>query len=115
VVQGLLDYAETNQDAKARALAQKLARTAWSLFWSPSGWKREAQSLLATLPTEPVIADGALASPSEILILASLRAADPALSQQAKRASAWQSPAMLKDPFAYPTRVRVLRALSPAR
>ena len=115
VVQGLLDYAEVNQDAKARALAQKLARTAWSLFWSPSGWKREAQSLLATLPTEPVIADGALASPSEILILASLRAADPALAQQAKRAGAWQSPAMLKDPFAYPTRVRVLRALMPAR
>ena len=115
VVQGLLDYAEVNQDAKARALAQKLARTAWSLFWSPSGWKREAQSLLATLPTEPVIADGALASPSEILNLASLRIADPALTQQVKRAAAWQSPAMLKDPFAYPTRVRVLRALTPAR
>ena len=115
VVQGLLDYAEVNGDAGARALAQKLARMAWTLFWSPHGWKREAQSLLATLATEPVIADGALTSPSEVLILASLRAGDSTLRQQAKRAAAWQSPAMNKDAFAYPTRVRVLRVLSPAR
>ena len=115
VVQGLLDYAEVNNDARARALAQKLARTAWALFWSPNGWKREAKSLLATLPTDPVIADGALASPSEILILASLRAGDPMLTQQVKRAAAWQSSAMNKDAFAYPTRVRVLRAVVSTR
>jgi len=113
VVQGLLDYAEVNADAKARALALKLARTAWTLFWSPTGWKREAQSLLATLPTEPVIADGALVSPSELLILASLRLGDPTLVRQAKRAAAWQSPPMRQDAFAYPTRVRVLRAVAP--
>ena len=112
-MQGLLDYAEVNADAKARALALKLARTAWTLFWSPTGWKREAQSLLATLPTEPVIADGALVSPSELLILASLRLGDPTLVRQAKRAAAWQSPPMRQDAFAYPTRVRVLRAVAP--
>lgn len=111
VVQGLLDYAEVNSDAKARALAQKLARTAWSSFWSPTGWKRESQSLLATLPTEPVLADGALASPSEVLNLASLRSGDASLIEQVKRAAAWQAPQMTHDPFGYPTRVRVLRAL----
>lgn len=115
VVQGLLDYADVNRDARARALAQKLARTAWTLFWGPTGWKRESQSLLATLPTEAVIADGALASPSEILMLASLQSGDTDLAQQVKRAATWQSPAMNKDPFAYPTRIRVLRAVSPAR
>lgn len=115
VVQGLLDYAEVNSDGKARALAQKLARTAWSLFWSPSGWKRESQSLLATLPTEPVLADGALASPSEVLNLASLRLREAGLIQQVKRAATWQSPQMTRDPFAYPTRVQVLRALTPFR
>ena len=115
VVQGLLDYADVNRDARARALAQKLARTAWTLFWGPTGWKREAQSLLATLPTEAVIADGALASPSEILNLASLQSGDADLMQQVKRVAAWQAPAMSKDPFAYPTRIRVLRAVIPAR
>lgn len=115
VVQGLLDYAEVNSDAKARALAQKLARTAWSSFWSPTGWKRESQSLLATLPTEPVLADGALASPSEVLNLASLRSGDVGLIQQVKRTAAWQAPQMTRDPFGYPTRVRVLRALMPRR
>ncbi len=115
VVQGLLDYAEVNSDAKTRALALKLARTAWSLFWSTSGWKREAQSLLATLPTDPVIADGALASPSEILNLASLRLGDPTLAQQTKRVAGWQSPQMTRDAFAYPTRVRVMRALTSVR
>ncbi len=115
VVQGLLDYAEVNSDAKTRALALKLARTAWSLFWSPNGWKREAHSLLATLSTDPVIADGALASPSEMLNLASLRLGDPALVQQVKRVAGWQSPQMSRDVFAYPTRVRVMRALTSAR
>ena len=115
VVHGLLDYAEVNSDAKTRALAQKLARTAWSLFWSPTGWKREAKSLLATLPSEPVLADGALASPSEILNLASLRLGDAALVEQMKKTAAWQSPQMTRDTFAYPTRVRVLRALTPLR
>ena len=115
VVQGLLDYADVNSDMKARALALKLARTAWSLFWSPTGWKREAQSLLATLPSDPVIADGALASPSEVLNLASLRLGDAVLLQKVKGVAGWQSPDMARDAFAYPTRVRVLRALVPAR
>lgn len=115
VVQGLLDYAEVNSDAKARALAQKLTRTAWNLFWSPTGWKREAKSLLATLPTEPVLADGALASPSEILNLATLGLRQTAWVQQVKGTAAWQSPQVERDPFVYPTRLRVLRALSPPR
>ena len=114
-MQGLLDYADVNSDMKARALALKLARTAWSLFWSPTGWKREAQSLLATLPSDPVIADGALASPSEVLNLASLRLGDAVLLQKVKSVAGWQSPDMARDAFAYPTRVRVLRALVPAR
>lgn len=115
VVQGLLDYAEVNGDAKARMLAQKLARTAWALFWSPTGWLRETKSLLATLAPEPIIADGALASPSEILMLSSLRLGDPTLAPQLKRTAGWQSPAMLKDAFTFPGRVRVLRALAPVR
>jgi len=115
VVQGLLDYAEVNSDRTARALAQKLSHTAWSLFWSPTGWKRESKSLLATLPTEPILADGALASPSEVLNLASLRSGDAALAQRVKRVAGWNSPDMERDAFVYATRLRVLRSLTPVR
>ncbi len=111
VVQGLLDYAEINPQANAPVVALKLARTAWSLFWTPTGWRREARPLLASLRAEPVLADGALPSPSEVLNLASLRLGDAALTQQVKRVAAWRSPEQARDPFAYPTRLHVLKAL----
>jgi hypothetical protein len=109
VVRGLLDDAQVTGNAQSHALAVKLARTAWSLFWTESGWKREARPLLAALQPEPVLADGALASPSEILILASLQSVDAALVRQARRAAAWHSVEMQRDPFAFPTRIRVLQ------
>lgn len=108
VVQGLLDHAEATGNGQSRARARQLAHTAWQLFWSEKGWKREARPLLATLLAEPALADGALYSPSEVLILASLRLQDPALRRLALAAAAWRVPAMERDAFAYPTRVRVL-------
>jgi len=113
VVQGLLDHADATGNAQSRERARQLAQTAWRLFWHAEGWKREAQPLLATLQAEPVLDDGALYSPSDVLILASLRVQDPVLNQQARRAARWRLPAMEQDPYAYPTRVRVLAHLQP--
>lgn len=70
------------------------------------------QPLLATLQAEPALADGALYSPSEVLILASLRLPDPALQRLARTVAGWRLPAMEQDAFAYPTRVRLLQVLS---
>ena len=108
VVQGLLDHAEATGNAQSRARARQLAHTAWQVFWSGKGWRREARPLLATLQAEPALADGALYSPSDVLILASLRLPDPALQRLARTAAGWQLPAMERDAYAYPTRVRVL-------
>ena len=108
VVQGLLDHAEATGNRASRARALQFARTAWTLFWRDTGWMHEARPLLATLQPEPVLADGALYSPSDILILASLRLQDPALGQKARSALRWQLPAMEQDPYSYPTRVRAL-------
>jgi hypothetical protein len=108
VVQGLLDHAEATGNESSRAQARTLAHIAWQSFWSEKGWKREAQPLLATLQPEPALADGALYSPSEVLILASLRLRDPALRRLARRAAGWRVPAMEADALAYPTRLRVL-------
>ena len=113
VVQGLLDHADATGNRQSRARALQFARTAWQLFHSEQGWKREAQPLLATLQAEPALADGALYSPSDVLILASLRLQDPVLNRLARTAARWNLPAMARDAYAYPTRVRVLTMISP--
>ncbi len=113
VVQGLVDHAEATGNAQSRVHAKQFAHTAWQLFWSERGWKHEAQPLLATLQPEPALADGALYSPSDVLILASLRLPDPALNTRARRAARWRLPAMEQDAYAYPTRVRVLAHTPP--
>ncbi|MHB0916262.1 MAG: thioredoxin domain-containing protein [Thiobacillus sp.] len=108
VVQGLLDHAEATGNGQSRTRAQQLAHIAWKLFWSEKGWKHETRPLLAMLQAEPALADGALYSPSEVLVLASLRLPDPALRQLARTAAGWRVPAMERDAYSYPTRVRVL-------
>ncbi|HWR76471.1 MAG TPA: thioredoxin domain-containing protein, partial [Thiobacillus sp.] len=113
VVQGLLDHAEATGNGQSRARARQLAHTAWKLFWSEKGWKHEAQPLLATLQAEPALADGALYSPSDVLILASLRLQEPALQRLARNAAGWRLPAMEQDAYAYPTRLRVLTQVQP--
>ncbi len=113
VAQGLLDHADATGSTQSREHARRFARTAWQLFWHPEGWKREVRPLLATLQAEPALSDDALHSPSGVLILVSLRLPDPALNRLARRAARWRVPAMEQDPYAYPTRVRVLARTQP--
>jgi uncharacterized protein YyaL (SSP411 family) len=108
VVQGLLDHADATGNAQSRLRARQFAQTAWQLFWSERGWRHEARPLLATLQPEPALADGALYSPSDILILSTLRLNDAKLTQQALEALRWRVPAMEQDPYTFPTRVRLL-------
>lgn len=108
VVQGLLDYADATGSAQSRSRARELAQVAWQTFWSERGWRHEASPLLATLQPEPALADGALYSASDVLILATLRLDDAALRQKATAAAGWQVPAMEQEPYLYPTRVRLL-------
>lgn len=111
VAQGLLDHAAATGNMRSRAAAAALVDRAWALFWHPAGWRREAHPLLATVQPEPVLADGALASPSETLLLASLRVTG-ASAQRAARVAGWSSIEMTRDPFAYASRVKVLRRVA---
>jgi uncharacterized protein YyaL (SSP411 family) len=113
VVQGLLDHADATGNAPSRTRAVQLAHRAWQSFWSERGWKRELRALLATLQPAPALADGALYSPSEVLVLASFRLQDPALPRLARTTSAWRLPEMERDPFGFPTRLRVLSQVLP--
>jgi uncharacterized protein YyaL (SSP411 family) len=113
VTQGLLDHADATGNRQSRDSALQLARIAWQAFWNEKGWKHEARPLLATLQAEPALADGALYSPSDVLILATLRLQDPALQRRARTATGWRVPAMEKDAYVYPTRVRLLTQAQP--
>ncbi|MFN3716388.1 MAG: thioredoxin domain-containing protein [Thiobacillus sp.] len=108
VVQGLVDHADATGNAESRAQAIRLARVAWRDFWNERGWLREARPLLATVAPEPALADGALYSPSAVLIGASLRLGDAELSQRARASLAWRIPAMAADPYMFPTQTRLL-------
>jgi uncharacterized protein YyaL (SSP411 family) len=108
VVEGLLDHAEATGNHDSREAAVRLARSAWRLFWSERGWRHEARPLLATIAPEPALRDGALYSPSDVLIRASLRTGDAALTARARQARAWRVPEMARDPYAWPSRLRLL-------
>ena len=108
VVQGLLDHADATGNARSRNRARELARVAWQLFWNEKGWRHEARPLLATLQPAPALPDGALYSPSDVLILASLRLQDEALQRLARVAAGWRVPEMEQDAYTFPTRLRVL-------
>lgn len=70
---GLLSYAEVSGEPQDRELAAKLARQGWARFHRESGWKLQQTSLLATRASEAIVSDGALPSPSSVLIRTSWR------------------------------------------
>ncbi|MEW6119392.1 MAG: DUF255 domain-containing protein [Pseudomonadota bacterium] len=112
VVQGLLDHAQASGNRASRTAALRLARTAWKTFWSERGWLREARPLLATVVPEAALADGALYSPSDVLIGASLGLGDAELARLARTALGWRVPEMDADPYAYPTRAALFDRLN---
>lgn len=113
VVQGLLDHADATGNTQSRRQARTLALTAWRLFLNEQGWRREARPLLATMQPEWAQADGALYSPSETLVMASLRLNDPTLTRLARQAARWRVPEMERDAFVFPARLRMLSLQTP--
>ena len=109
VAQGMLDYARSMGDEEARRLSLALARKAWATFATPAGWKSEKQPLLATMLPEAVMADDAVASPSAVLVRVSLDLGDAELGARSRSALQWQSTAMVRDAFSFPTQINVMR------
>jgi hypothetical protein len=106
---GLADYARVFKDPAAEVLARDLVVQAWKRFFSPEGWRREEQPLLATLRPEPALADGALPSPAARLmtVTRSLAQDHPGLA----RARAMLPPALERAPFDHPGGLAALGAL----
>lgn len=109
--QGMLDYANATGDRAARQNGLRIARDAWGIFATDSGWQREKQPLLATMKPEAALADGATASPSAVLLMATLRLNEPLLKSRALEALQWASDAMARDAFSYPSQILAYRFL----
>ncbi|MCP5276744.1 MAG: thioredoxin domain-containing protein [Thiobacillus sp.] len=110
---GLADYARVFKDPAAGALARDLAAQAWQRFFTPRGWRREEQPLLATLGPEPALADGALPSPSALLMAVTRalprdRSRHPGAGDQ-DRARAMLLPTAARAPFDHPGAMAALR------
>ena len=80
---GLLSYASLTGAEEDFAVARQIAQQGWLRFYENAGWKLQQNSLLARQADEIMIADGAVPSPSGVLIKASWQMADNALRTQA--------------------------------
>ena len=112
VARGLLDYAEaTGQESDYRLVGQ-IIRQAWQRFYRQDGWQLQEDPLLQYGARQTVVADGAMPSPSAVLIGTTrqwlLRQEDAALHQQVQRAIARQSQAMQESPFWYASQILLL-------
>ncbi len=109
VVEGLMDYAAAAGESQPRKDALLLARLAWKRFATEQGWRREEQTLLATLRPEAVLADGPVPSPSAVLVGATLGLDDGELGARTREALQWHSTTMARDPFSYASQIRAYR------
>ncbi|WJW75650.1 DUF255 domain-containing protein [Thiohalobacter sp. IOR34] len=90
VAEALWAWAEAYGDAGTRQAVQALVADAWQRFHDARGWRLDDRPLLPWGSSEPALADGALPSPSAVLIRVSLavaaRQGDSALRRQAEAA-----------------------------
>jgi uncharacterized protein YyaL (SSP411 family) len=71
VAAGLAAWAREGGGPGAARLAQRIAEAGWKRFYDGTGWRTAAASLLPDMPREPALADGALPSPSAVLMAVS--------------------------------------------
>jgi len=82
VSKGLLDWALFSETPEDFALAENIARTAWSLFFIDNSWHGETGSLLSPSAGSEMVQDGAMASPAAVLIATSFDIATRLADQQ---------------------------------
>ena len=113
VGEGLYHFARlTGKEADLR-LAREVIDQAWARFYSTSGWRQSEPGFVPMEPGRDVLADGAMASPSAMVIDISLRLADrlqdPSLQRQSRGALNSGHSIINADPFWYASQIGVMR------
>lgn len=117
VARGLLAYAEFNGAAEDLELAGAVIDAAWTRFRTERGWRQSEDTLIPYGASEAVLADGALPSPSAVLIEVTLeyaaRTDDAALHARATKALWSASTGLIESPFSYATHIGLLSRYPP--
>jgi uncharacterized protein YyaL (SSP411 family) len=87
VARGLLDWAQVSNSDTDFRLSMEISKQGWDRFYQGNGWLQGDQSLLAPGAAEEVLADGATAAPSAVLISTSLALADKYSNTELKNRS----------------------------
>ncbi len=108
VARGLRDWGLFSGSAADVALATRLARQAWRLFYRDDGWQQTDDLLIPGLATEVAISDGPLPSPAAMLIGLSRELGDPDGAAQARQALAVSYGKVLANSIWYATQAQQL-------
>ncbi len=106
VAQGLLDWAAVEGDRASRELAARLVDEAWQRFHGKRGWHwGEGEAVRLFSPAVPMLADGALPSPSALWLQLKRRLGQEAPVEATLLAD---TEVVLEEPLAYPSYLLVL-------
>ena len=111
VAYGMAQYAELSDDPVDRTFVAALLNLAWQRYLDADGWRQVDRPLIPGMSTEPAISDGALPSPSAMLIRLALQSDDPRLVEKAIAAAELGRQRAQQNPFWYPGHYAALLAL----
>ncbi len=109
VAYGLMQWAMLTNDKKDFELARKIASRGYDVFYTDNGWRMDDGGLIHYGQTRDVIEDGAMPSPSAMLLLAMIRTGnnldDKKLLDKARAAlnSGWHI--LESNPFQFASRL----------
>ena len=112
VAYGMARYAELSGDPVDHTFVAVLVNLAWQRYQGPEGWRRDDRPLIPGMGAETAMLDGALPSPSAVLIRIALQSDDPKLVEKAIVAGELGRHKAQQDPFWYPGHHAVLLSLA---
>jgi uncharacterized protein YyaL (SSP411 family) len=98
---GMAQYAELSGEPADKTFVAVLLNAAWQRFYGPDGWRRDDRPLIPGIGAEPAMSEGALPSPSALLVRLALQSDDPKLVARAVAAAELARPQAQDEPFWY--------------
>ena len=112
VAYGMAQYAELSGDPVDRTFVAVLLNLAWQRYYGPGGWRRDDRPLIPGMAAESAMPEGALPSPSALLVRVALQSDDPALVAKAAAAAGLARRKAQQEPFWYAGHHAALLALA---
>ena len=112
VAEGLWDYYQLTGNKQDLALLQAVSNAAWMKFYTTAGWSLGSMAAIESSGRQSIIADGALASPSSVLLSISYKVAietgNRDLEAKVKTALGYDAISILGNAFWYASQARVI-------